>query len=637
MNRVLRGLLALSLVSSFVAYGAETAKSWNNCCTNGSDCNSCCDCDKCCLGPCDGYPFLQQRSQGRNSARQLVGEQQFINQYDMDCTYGTFSVALEYSKTFRNERIANFLFGKDLVNCCELYVQGSQVPNRHANAWVADYFGLPTDYSSKVRFCPKVQNVIIDLNFFLGLDEVTEGLYLKINAPLVWTKWELNPCENRINEGSNAFAAGYMSQTEIPRASLPSSFLEASNGGVTWGDMKTPIQYGRISTCDLTKTRIAEIDFTLGWNFVLEEDYHFGAFLYVAAPTGNRPCGKYLFEPMVGNGKHWELGGGLSGSWTFWQNEECEDRYWGLWLDATIAHLFKANQCRSFDFCCKPNSRYMLLQEMTKADGNLTGEADAYTPVNNQYATNLIPAINWSTFNVDVKINVQADVALKLGYVRENWNFDLGYNLYARTGEKFCCNDCEDCCCDSSCQSASSKTYAAKGCLPVYGRWIPEGDQIIPLGNTASNATISCCGDTDNSEQAFYTSEHRDVFLIPTTDYATSSVQPVLVSRNMLNLGKSPSSITHKVFGHISYAWKDRDEDWIPFLGIGGEVEFAQNTDCCNDCNYNCAPCSTTGTTHTSSTTNCNACCNNCKDDCCTRRGGLSIWGLWIKGGISFN
>jgi len=633
MNRILRGLLVLSLVSSFVAYGAVNTKSRNSCCTCSNEC--CCDCDKCCLGPCDAYPFLQARSQGRNSARQMVGEQQFINQYDMDSTYGTFSVALEYSRTFRNERITNFLFGKDLVNCCELYIQGSGVANRNANAWLADYFGLPTDYYSRVSFCPKVQNVIVDLNFYIGLDEATEGLYLKINAPLVWTKWELNPCESIMDQGSAPFVAGYMSQEEISRATLPSSFLQSVNGGVTWGDMKTPMQYGRISTCDLTKTRIAEIDFTLGWNFVLEEDYHFGAFLYLAAPAGNHPCARYLFEPIVGNGKHWELGGGLSGSWIFSQSDEYEDRYWGLWFEATIAHLFKASQCRSFDFCCKPNSRYMLLQEMVQADGNLTGEADAYTPVKYQYAANLIPAINWTTFNVDVKINVQADIALKLGYVRENWNFDLGYNLWARTGEKFCCDCCEDCCNDCCCQSTSRKTYAAKGCLPVYGRWQNGQDTIVPLGNTSSNATISCCGDVDNSETAFYTSGgNNPVILLPDTTAATSSVQPVLATRDLLNLGKSPSSITHKVFGHISYAWKDREEDWIPFLGIGGEVEFAQNTDCCcNDCCNTCTPCSTTSTHNT----NCNSNCNNCCDDCCTRRGGLSIWGLWIKGGISFD
>jgi len=616
MKRVLRGLLALTLVSSFAAFA-------------DNDCN---DCEKSCLRPCDGYPFLLARSQGRNTARQLVGEQQFTNMYDMDSTYGSFSVAVEYSRTFKGERIANFLFGKDLVNCCELYIQGSDVADRHANAWIADNFGLPTDFSSKITFCPKVQNAIVDLNLFVGLDEVTEGLYVKVNAPVVWSKWELQPCENDINEAKEPFTAGYMAKEEISSANLPKNFMEAINGGVTWGDMQSPILYGKISSCALTTTRIAEIDVTLGWNFFLEEDYHFGAFIYAAAPTGNRPCGKYLFESVVGNGKHWELGGGLSGSWIFYRNEDCEDRYVGLWLDATIAHLFKASQCRSFDICNKANSRYTLLQEMTTADGNLTGEADAYTPVKYQYAGNLIPAINWSTFNVDVKINVQADIALKLGWVRDNWEFDLGYNLYARTGETFCCKDCDDCNNDCCGETVTSKSYALKDCLSVYGRY--GAGTIIPLGNTANDATISSCGTVDNAQTAFYTDGgHNAVYLVPTASDVpvTSSVQPVLLSRSDLNLGKSPSAITHKVFGHISYTWKDTDECWVPFLGIGGEVEFAQNTDCCNDCGDTCAPCSTTNGTTT--TTNCNSC-----DDCCDkRRGGFSIWGLWVKGGVSFD
>ncbi|GAH20592.1 unnamed protein product, partial [marine sediment metagenome] len=85
-----------------------------------------------------------------------------------------------------------------------------------------------------------------------------------------------------------------------------------------------------------------------GWNFRLEEDSHFGVFIHAAAPTGNRPNSCYLFEPIVGNGKHWELGGGITGSWIFWRSEEYDDRHMGVWLDATLTHLFKDCQCRSF-------------------------------------------------------------------------------------------------------------------------------------------------------------------------------------------------------------------------------------------------------------------------------------------------
>jgi len=555
----------------------------------------------------------------------------------MEKTYGAFAITLEHTRSFRPEHINKFLFGGDLGNCCNtLAIQGSDVTDRSSKAWLADYFGLATDFEGCISFCPRIKNVIVDLNLYLGLAECYEGMFFRIHAPITWTKWELNMCECIRNSGTNTFLAGYMSTDEIARGQLPDSFMEAVSGNVMFGDMKSPMKYGLMTNCKLTKVGIADIHASLGWNFKTDEDYHFGFFIHAAAPTGTRPSATYLFEPIVGNGKHWELGLGITSSWIFYRSNEYDDRYLGIWLDGTFTHLFKTKQCRSFDFCCKSNSRYMLLQEMMKADGNLTGEADDYTPVKYQYAANLIPAINWSTFNVDVKINFQADVVLKFGYVRENWSMDLGYNLWARTGEKFCRECCDDCCNDSC---NCPKMYAEKGCLPVYGRWQGEGYNTIPLGNTTSNATISCCGDVDNSEEAFYTaSGNRPVLLLPDTTAATSSIQPLLVSNCNLNLGKSPSAITHKIFWSLNYAWKERGgQEWIPFIGIGWEVEFAQRSKCCGNCCSTCTT-STNGVMLRNRTSSCNS-CNSCCDDCCDtcKRAGVYQYGLWFKGGFAFD
>jgi len=512
---------------------------------------------------------------------------------------------------------------------------------------LADYFGLPRDFDSRIKFCPEIQNVVVDLNLWLGLDEAAEGLYLKINAPIVWTKWQLCPSERVVAAGETDHRAGYMSEEEIAREKMPTRFLQYMAGGVKVGDMSQGLNYGRIDNCACTKTRLGEIDLTLGWNFVLEEDYHFGGFLYVAAPAGNRPCGTRLFEPMVGNGKHWEFGGGFTGSWIFWRDCECDDRYMGLWFDATVAHLFKACQCRSFDFCNKPNSRYMLLEEMTSDNTDVIedGEDNA---ANYVYKKNLIPAANWSTFNVDVKIDIQADIALKLAYTRCNWNFDLGYNLWARTGEKFCLDNC-------ACND--SKYYAIKGDAQVYGENAEENK--FALSATQSEANIYAgknypaqTGDLLNPEQNVRIDNPKAAYAngsalntIGTSDEINTSIQPVLVSRNLLNLGKSPSAITHKLFANISYAWTDREcDDYVPFLGIGGKVEFAQD-DCCNDCcddkccDTNCTTNCTTSGTCTCNNTPCTCGCGNyCNDNCCsTRRGGLSQWGIWIKGGVAFD
>ena len=620
MKKIIAGLLFFTISSHFTTNTADS------CCTV-NDISDSCDCYKCCLAPCEGYPYLQIRSQGRNTARRLVGTQDFVHVADECESYGLFSVAVEYTRSFREKRITDFLFGKDLVNCCQLYVQGSDTQNRHSCAWLADYFGLPTNYDSRIRFCPTIQNAIIDFNIFLGLDELKEGLYFRIDAPLVWTKWQLCPCEKIIEKGESPFLAGYMEDKEIKRNKLPENFLHAMAGSNTWGDVKTPMQFGLITNCENTRTRVAEIALELGYNFYLKEDHHFGAFIYASVPTGNRPHARKLFEPIVGNGKHWELGGGFSGSWTFWKSNDCEDTYWGIWFEAVVTHLFKACQCRSFDFCGKPNSRYMLLEQMGSNDDNIQGDTSGTnTKAEYQYKKNLIPAINWSTLNVNVRIDAPVDFAIKLGYNRGNTNFDLGYNLWARTKEKMRLDNCK---------CTSDKIYAIKGDTFLYGQI--DADNKFALSATQSLADIHGgknypAVNNDNPvlnpriDRPYNAKQDgNDLFsLTETTDQIATSIQPKTVKISELNRCESASAITHKIFGHISYAWKNRcEDDCIPFLGIGAEGEFSQDKGCCYGSNKKC-------------NSSCNN-CNHCSKSCNSKRGAVSQWGIWIKGGVSFD
>ena len=654
MKKLLQGLCIVTLFINMAAYGCCGPSS-----TSGSDCCYSDCCNSCFLGPCDGYPFLSYRSQSVNAAREIAGWQQFINQYDMDSTYGAFSVALEYTRSFRPEYLANFLFGNDLDNCNTLIVQGSQVDVRNKKAWLADYLGLSPEYNGRISFCPRIQNVIVDLNMYLGLDELAEGLFFRVHAPIVWTKWQLNMCEHIKEPGEAGFPEGYMSETAIERVKLSDSFIEAMSGTATWGDMKEAIKFGRMTNCDMTKTRLSDIHTSLGWNFKTDEDYHFGVFIRAAFPTGNRPKGCYLFEPIVGNGKHWELGAGLTTSYIFWRSCEYDDRYMGIWLDAIVTHLFETCQCRSFDFCNKPNSRYMLLEEMGKNEDTIQSRDE--TVANYQYKKNLIPAINWSTVQVDVKIDAQADIALKVGYVRDNWSFDLGYNLWARTGEKFCtdcCDDCCDSCCGCPSPCPSDKKYAIKGDSFIYGKAFKSADEnetVYPISATQSCATIrggknyppKSSAEADSPSLNLGVDNPAEVFADDAalswvqTVTMNTSIQPVLVHKKMLNLGKSPSAITHKIFGSITYTWKDRCEnDWVPFFGMGWEIEFAQkNCDCCDQCcNNNCNTNSTTVACN-NSWTGYNSCCNGRCDDCCDtcKRAGVYQYGLWLKGGLSFD
>ena len=604
----------------------------------------------CCIGICDGYPYLLTRPQGRNAARDLVATQAFIHKYNGEKNNSTTTISVEYQRSFWPDQIARFLFGDDYINCCNLCIQGSSVEDRHPKAWLADYFGLPMDFESNITFCPRIQNVIIDIDFYLGLDEITKGLYAKFDFPIAWTKWELNPCEKICNRGEAPFPTGYMSEEEIPREQLSSSFLQYMECSKTFGDMQQPLQYGRIYRGARKKTRLAEIRGSLGYKFVQDCDYHFGFFMQLSIPTGNKRCSKYLFEPIVGNGKHAEFGGGISGSWIFHRSDRCEDTYVGIWLDATITHLFKRTECRSFDFACKPNSRYMLIQELQANRDNIQGLKDStLTKADYQYKRNLIPAINWSTFPIEVRMDIQTDIAAKIGFVKNAWSFDLGYNFWAITGEKFE----QDCCCGykpfynygvPSC----SLTFAHKGDAFVYGS---DRHTMYPVSATQSLADIhsgknypSIDNDLptenlriDNPQQAFV--NRTGLSSLTTTTFKTS-IQPVTLQKSNLNLGDAPSAMTHKIFFHLGYASTNQEECITPFIGIGGQVEFAKNrcNQCCKSCNnaYCSNNCNCKSPTCSNKDEICCYTCDDCCDTSCDKRAGVSQWGIWLKLGLHF-
>lgn len=622
-------------------------------CGGTTSCGSCGQTQPICGNSlCVGYPFMLPRSQGRNSARELVASQEISNRYGLDSTNGFFSAAIEYQRSFCNQQIPRYFFGQDYVDCKNLYIQGSQVENRFEKAWLADYFGLPSDYCSKVSFCPLVQNIIIDLNFYIGLDKYAEGLYAKVVMPFAKTQTELCPSERIFNSGTNNAIAGYLSDSEISRENLSTSFLQFAGGCNAFGDVKEPLKYGLITNKKLTKAGLAELRGYLGYNFVTDPDYHFGINFQLSAPTGNRPCAKYLLEPMIGNGKHWEIGFGVTGSWIFHRSKTCDDKFLGFWVDATVTHLAKSCQCRSFDIKCKNNSRYMLLEKMGSNLEflNIKNAQDDQIFAECQYQKVLVPAINWTTFNPMVRIDFQADIAAKIAFVKNSFSFDLGYDFWARTGERFSTDGC----------GINKPCYnmAIKGDAFVYGYYDIYNDA-APLNATQSQATIysgknypaqaygynpKSNPEIDNPNPDGYLTyignevvKSYDDTVNVNTSIKSSSEQSILIQNGQINLDDAPSSMTHKLFAYINYLNKNTERRWLPFIGLGAEVEITPNRCKIPDCDFSSCCCQ-----NNQSTTNNNCCSPSClRDFCCDmtceKRMGICQWGVWIKGGASFD
>jgi len=602
-------------------------------------------------------PFYTMRSQSVNAAREMVGWEQEINRCCEDDFYSSLNITPEYTQTFAPGRITNCLFAPDLCRSADgtsmLRIQGSLFPNRQAQAWLADYFGLPEDFNGSIRFNPRISNFLVDFNWYVGLDSWIQGLYIRIHAPLVHTRWRLHACETS-DKGVRGYPAGYFTgmlasgidqSSVVPNANLVSQALDFFSGksvpvnllndtSSTTGNPSLPSQVtfeklacSRWATdCDShssTKTKLSDIETAVGWNFVCNERWLLGSSLRFSAPTGGKPDSCYLFEPMVGSGGFWKLGIGLTTHLIVWENE-CEDQSLGFYLDANIQHLFTTNQKRCFDLCRSgtaasgQNSRYMLAQRLEPVPADNPYPLEPANSNNVQFASEFAPVANLTTSMVAVKIAVEADIAALCCYTNNNIQWDLGYNFYGRSCEKICFK--------RSCKTdaLNGTSWALKGDSEVFGFNGLVGNPIA-LAATQSKATIH--SGVNNFSSNIITRQNTLNIDNPQDSTnafdAVSAILPQRSSNPIVGLQlqdvnfAGTRAITHKIFSHLQYTWHDRCSPLTPYLGIGTEVEFSG----CRSC-------------HTGCHKNKNS-CNSCGDDCfcCVP----SQWGIWLKGGISFN
>jgi len=598
-------------------------------------------------------PFYSIRSQAIAPARNLAGWTNYLYDPYADDYHGIFGAAFEYTRTFRHRNIERCLFGLDLIgphDCQYIKISGSQVANRDNRAWLADYFCLPTDFESEISFSPRIDNFITDLEAHINFDKYTcaKGLYIEFHAPIVHTRWKLGKKENVVKSGVNNHNAGYFTPVSIRRTNLLDDFcayIEGKETPLLGGDdlIQTstflPLCCSKfIDSC--TKTKLAAVELIVGYNAILEDNYHVGFNLRALAPTGNRPHATYLFEPIVGNGHHWEFGGGVSAHYQICQSDD-EETHFGIYFEADATHLFKTRQKRSFDLTNGSNSRYMLAQKLGTPVGEflwsnpldaLSGGLNGSTQPSAEFKGIFQPVANLTCCDVKVDISVQAEIVALFNYTSGNFSWDMGYQFWGRSCDNIDL-DCE--CCPLS---FAPNTWALKGDAYVYGfsesnypfampYSIESGDPIT-LSGTQSKATLH------NGTNAAFTSNNENLrnFGVDNAEFGRivesnannglniiytsgggadaqtkTSNEPIFLSKSDIDVESARTKgISHTLFTHVSYTWRTI-QNWTPYLGVGAKAEIAQHND------NECKPC--TG-------------CGNCTP---------SEWGIWVKAGVTFH
>ncbi|PKN03381.1 hypothetical protein CVU75_02535 [Candidatus Dependentiae bacterium HGW-Dependentiae-1] len=387
---------------------------------------------------CQVAPYLQIRSPGQNAARMLSSLYPDVRFYDpAQPYYGSFYITPSYTRTLRPTTIADSLFGNTLfkeVDCATtspakrvIRVAGSAEKNMDdpRKNWIADYSYLANNFKSSLFFYPLIQTISFDVGTYVGFDH---GFFMRFQAPLATTRWDIGADEVITpTTGGNGFHKIWHNNNNLVQ-----SFLDYSCCGITptrdsaLGDptgTSYPLGVSKICPWPEKKTGIADVHVDAGWNFVNNERHQLGIYARAVAPTGNRPEGLMLFEPLLGNGGHWEAGGGLTGHLRFWESDY-ENKQINFCFDAQITHLFNARQRRAFDLKKQgPLSRYMLAIDAPLGSPHI----------------NTTPIANLTYANIQTNASVQADIVALFNYASDTFTWNIGYNFWRVSCETISC------------------------------------------------------------------------------------------------------------------------------------------------------------------------------------------------------
>jgi len=620
----------VSIILLLVAFGRLVHADTSACGSSSGECfEAKSDCSDCKKNNCDaqekGTGIFLPRPQGLNAA--VVGWNPFFYPCgDLPDTCFHFALGYRYRETRNKEEIAQCLFGTDPRGV--LLVTGSKTtPNPASNNWTADYFGLRPDFIGQITFNPKIEDNIIDWTSYWELGtfaDCMEGTYLQFNSSLVTSKWDLGACvkQSPPKTATDINNPGMFEFRDFPECYMATEGMRVEGNGVfnqatgdlktafsgdyLFGDMQAKWKHGRFwngngSLLDnhQTDTQLANIDVILGYDVLRCEDYHFGIFAKAVAPTGNRPDSTTVFQPIIGNGHHWEFGAGINAHWDLWC---CDDQCIQAYLTGSATHLFDDTQWRTFDFKASKDA----FNEQSGMSGGISGVGSRYVllkefdPQTKEYIGELINAVDFLTRRVKTRFNVQGEAAVRLLYRNCNWAFGIGYNFYGRSGEKICKTP--------ECDEYASRKFGIKGIngvcrLEEEGPFTPK-----PLHSTSSGARMLNKTTPQNPVPAYAVDSPVDKLGVawdsrsPVQDSEDGggNPNPTFVTDDDIDFagGAVQRQLTSKIFAHLDYLCEDVDLVCQPYFGIGGEAEFAHDSKC----------------------------------RVCT----AGSWGVWLRGGINY-
>ncbi len=308
------------------------------------------------------------------------------------------------------------------------------------------------------------------------------------------------------------------------------------------------------------KWGLADIPVMVGYDFCKSDATHLGAYLKFVIPTGTKidQCFiQYVLNPVIGNGRHFEFGVGLTGHANLWV---CDTSSLGIYADGYIDRMFGTCQTRTFDLVGQPMSRYALVYPLIQE------QPGSYQQVPNTMVA--VGDVNIYQGNVTA---TRGEFMVDLIWACKSWEVGLGYAFSGQTAESINCNSCDT--------TTSTTGYA------LVGNTLQQTFGIAPLTNTdLATATYSAAAYAGGAAPTnfFYVGPCN---MASTVDAGTNAAysygnSDIALDEAAFQLGNFNGNCTglmsgqvlNRIFGHIDYVW--RDCAWQPEIGIVGSVGF---------------------------------------------------------------
>lgn len=284
---------------------------------------------------------------------------------------------------------------------------------------VAENFNIVTkqgNFCSVLDFKPKQTFAGVGFN---GYFQISNTFWVAFELPVIHVKNNLDFVE------TVTFAGG---GPVVPSADPATEGFDNTPfvGSMTAAFQNPNMKYGRIDGSQ-DHTAVAYVNLKVGYTYLYEPDRSLQVYGGVVLPTGNKPKSIYLFEPLVGNNKHF---GVILGS-MFTRQFQTKRFAVDILVDSNTQFLFPNTQVRSIDLAGKPWSRYLGIYADNKQ--RLLDEANGSGFSEMRYQT---WGINFFTQEVNVNPHFSTDLVFNFSFeLPRNGAFDLGFRCFWQQDE----------------------------------------------------------------------------------------------------------------------------------------------------------------------------------------------------------